>query len=1074
MNKTRTLFQFSGWLALCSVTLLPLTAQTAAPIPGPTIAAAKEEAIVLTPFLVDATQDRGFVATSSLAGGRISSDLRDTPAAYSVLTKEFLDAVGITNLIDATRWTPNNDTLLDYGVGLAFGQDVAPSIRGVAAGGQQSNFFPVRWDYDTYNVERMDFARGPNSILYGAGAIGGFANSMTKQARTDKAFTEVRASTGSFAYRRGTLDYNQPLIADRFAMRLNVLWQDKDTWRNQEFDRRKAADLALTWKPTRTTAVRAEAETGVVYKNQGFSVLNDVFSGWDGVTTFSAPVLSLPSNNNALGVNRNSSAIYIFQPANPGLGVVNYQYAAITMVANANASVPVNGVLVPGPLGSFSGAPILGSYGLPFLLSRALAGSSFRLPPLSFTMAPNSGAGSNWAKYQVYTITANQQVGQNWFLEAAFNFVPTTRNSDVTANRGLASVLIDINRNLPTGAANPDFLVPYNESLVYRQNQVATSRNWRLGAAAVYDRTRWGDFRFNAMVGQNQSDTLTELFTESLRLTNNPTLWYNQNNLRLRYYWSNNAQPEPWLAGKTVTVNNPVAGTSSSVPIDADTNSPGNNLLKTHYTYYQAAGTARWWHGRIVLLGAVRRDEYDLLTQNGLAFGDYGQDWDGYHTAWRPAAPADWTKLTYVPMSATGTPTGPSQPALTRPRNSDGSRQTQYAGVRFQDDYSNPRIKGGITTYSAGTVIHATSFVSPFVNYAETFAPQTGALNINGSLLAPTYSKGWDYGLRFSFLESRYSVSLGRYQSQQHGVASGTGTGNGFAVALPNAINAIQQANVIGDQSTSGVNARGMQPVLNFSDTRDLLAQGYEFEAVANPTRNWRISANFSLPQVYQQNAYPGFLGYMKTNDALIRSILSDAGVLIDANGVASVDLSVPTASRSPDASSAATNWNVLQAAKASIITGKQKATRTGKYNANVFSDYTFASSILKGLRVGAGVNFRGPQVIGYKGADTIVDPSNPANAIPDPSRHATDVVYGPSYKIATATLGYTFKGFRHHPLRVDFKMDNVFNTQKFVYYNTTLKVRGGVLTTPAREAMPFQYILLTPRNWNLTANVKF
>jgi outer membrane receptor protein involved in Fe transport len=1075
MKMTSSASQPRRLLALASLLLLPLAAQTAAPTPASATASSKEEVVVLTPFTVDATLDRGFVATSSLAGGRIASDLRDTPVAYSVLTGEFLDALSITNLIDATRWTVNNDTLLDYGVGLAFGQDVALSIRGISTGGAQSNFFPIRWDADGYNVERMDFARGPNSILFGAGGIGGFANSMTKQARTDRPFTEVRAMIGSFDYRRGTVDLNRPLVTNKLALRLNLLWSDKNTWRDQEFDRRTGADLAITWKPSRNTAVRAEAQTGVVYKNQGFNVLQDSFSGWDGVSTYSAPLLTSPANNNALGVNRNGSPIYIFQPNLASLGIVNYQNAAVTMVANANANVPVNGVLVPGPLGSFSGAPILGSVGLPFLFDRAIAGSSFRMPPTSFTMAPNSGPGSNAARFQVYTITTNQQVGENWFLEAAFNYVPTTRNSDVTANRGLANVSIDINRNLPTGAPNPNFLVPYQESNIFRQFQSATSRSWRLGAAAVYDKTRWGDFKFNALVGQNNTLGFTEVVTESLRLTTNKALWYNQNNLRFRYYWNSPSQPEPWLAGTNVSVVDPVTGTTSSVPVDANSNSPGNNLLSTTYTFAQAAGTAKFFRGRLVLLGAARRDDYDLNTKNGLAFGDYGADWNGYATAWRPAAPANWTKLTYTPKNAAGVTTGPLQPAATRPRNADQSRQVQYANDVFQDDFSNPRVKGGITTFSAGGVFHITRMLSPFANYAETFSPQTGAITIDGSILPPTSSQGWDYGLRFALLDSKLNVSIGRYKSTQTGVSAGTGTGNGFAVPLPNAIAAIQQTNVIGDLTPSGVNARGMQPViLTFVDTRDLLAQGYELEVVANPTRNWRISANLSLPEVYQQNAYPTLRKYLAENDTLFRNILKDAGVIVGSNGLASVDLTVPADVRSPDANNAATQYNALQAATASMIAGKQKTTRNGKYNANIFTDYTISSGPMKDVRIGGGVNYRGPQVIGYKGGDTIVDPANPATTIDDPTRSATDVVYGPSYKSATLTLGYTIKAIKRYPVRLDLKIDNLFDTQPFIYYNATLKVKGGSLTTPARETVPYQYMFITPRNWNLTASVRF
>src|SRR5215210_2960689 len=59
---------------------------------------AVEEAIVLTPFTVDTTRDRGYQAENTLSGSRLNSSLNDTPASVSVFTKEFLQDVGLTEL----------------------------------------------------------------------------------------------------------------------------------------------------------------------------------------------------------------------------------------------------------------------------------------------------------------------------------------------------------------------------------------------------------------------------------------------------------------------------------------------------------------------------------------------------------------------------------------------------------------------------------------------------------------------------------------------------------------------------------------------------------------------------------------------------------------------------------------------------------------------------------------------------------------------------------------------------------------------------------------------------------------
>ena len=51
----------------------------------------KEEQVVeLSPFEVTSDQDRGYAATSSLAGSRINTQLRDVGSAITVVTAEFM------------------------------------------------------------------------------------------------------------------------------------------------------------------------------------------------------------------------------------------------------------------------------------------------------------------------------------------------------------------------------------------------------------------------------------------------------------------------------------------------------------------------------------------------------------------------------------------------------------------------------------------------------------------------------------------------------------------------------------------------------------------------------------------------------------------------------------------------------------------------------------------------------------------------------------------------------------------------------------------------------------------------
>ena len=71
--------------------------------------------VTLTPFEVNSDRDTGFAAASSLAGGRLASDLRDTPAAFSVINREFIEALNLTDLMQAQNWATGSTFQSDIG-----------------------------------------------------------------------------------------------------------------------------------------------------------------------------------------------------------------------------------------------------------------------------------------------------------------------------------------------------------------------------------------------------------------------------------------------------------------------------------------------------------------------------------------------------------------------------------------------------------------------------------------------------------------------------------------------------------------------------------------------------------------------------------------------------------------------------------------------------------------------------------------------------------------------------------------------------------------------------------------------
>jgi hypothetical protein len=180
------------------------------------------------------------------------------------------------------------------------------------------------------------------------------------------------------------------------------------------------------------------------------------------------------------------------------------------------------------------------------------------------------------------------------------------------------------------------------------------------------------------------------------------------------------------------------------------------------------------------------------------------------------------------------------------------------------------------------------------------------------------------------------------------------------------------------------------------------------------------------------------------------------------------------TTVNSPDSTNAVLNWNSLQSNLVNLTPADQKVSRLAEVTGNLYTDYTIQAGRLKGLRFGAGLNYRGKEVIGYRGGDTMVDPANPANAIDDPRVGPLDPVYRPAYYVTTATFGYTFRLRHRLPVRLDLTVNNALDEDVPLFYNVAQRPPGGNLSNPARVATPNQHFYLTPRNFSLSATLSF
>lgn len=538
-----------------------------------------DDVVSLSPFTVEASKDQGYTATESLAGGRLATPLKETGAAITVLTREFLDDIAANNFLEAADWAPNSSSVYSYSGPQIF-NDYQVNFRSLGAGFQSRNYFRWYVNSDIYNTSRIDFARGPNSVVFGDAGVGGIANVGSK--RAVKASTnEVSVRWNSFDGTRTTLDFNRALT-DRLYVRLSGVYDHSDDWVDMQRSDREGVFLTGTYRFSPRTELRGEIEWGNVDRVVSFFPF-DGFSNWDGNTTVSAP---LATGNFGGGVSRYSADTLVYVPGMPELGIVNWR----------------NWGLSSGTVRQLLTTPIEhGPANQPTIdrLSR-----SFQSPD-AVVHQP----------YRVGAFFFEHQAADNLFLEVAGNYQKQIRE---VIQHFAQSITVDVNQFLPSGRPNPNFRKRYTEDRRREGDQSNTLYEFRVSAAYVFDHP-WTKQRLLFSGGQRW-DTFYNDTYENVR-TNGTDLRLDQsaNRIMTRRYEDNLS------AGIGMP---PTSGDPSG--IQTKYARLGGTYNDNELTYLQFAASGAWFkHRRLKTLAAVRRDFLDIQRANAVLDG-VTREWIGY------------------------------------------------------------------------------------------------------------------------------------------------------------------------------------------------------------------------------------------------------------------------------------------------------------------------------------------------------------------------------------------------------------------------------------------------------------
>lgn len=543
-----------------------------------------EAAISLSPFVVKSDADVGYLAGNTLAGSRLNTPLRDTAASINVLTSEFMSDIGALSLSDLYNWTVNSTDEITSQQSNDNNYFFSPQGDGGRTRGIQltrtRNYFTWIGPSDTYNIDRVEDARGPNSVLFGIGSAGGVLNVSTKVPLA-RNFLRLSGMTDTNGSIRGTIDANQSVLNKRLGIRFNAVYSDRDDDQKLfAFERNLAATLAVSYTLDDKTRLRGEYEGG--RRNRVFSRPN---LPWDRLGIWVANGRQMVDGSATLTTAQQAAA-----------GVTRLAAADRVTYTDDHSNAGAAGIL-------FNNRNLYVSNG---------SGINFADKSWAADEVNTGGPGQIFKdRFNAVMFSLERQLGKDTFLEFAYNHQDQQLLNYKSFQQGEASLRIDPNRTLADGSPNPyaGRLFVEGEWAVFLGGR--RDDDTRLSLNSEFDFGKWGNYRLAGMAQHHwyvdHGGVLVEVwdgrpFGGNAEQTSN-LVWrrsYLQNGNWSSYYLSSPAfQP-------IVSMKDPVTGntlTSSWVSASA------NWRDDPSYQETVLLGLqARYFKNRLVIGTGLRRD----------------------------------------------------------------------------------------------------------------------------------------------------------------------------------------------------------------------------------------------------------------------------------------------------------------------------------------------------------------------------------------------------------------------------------------------------------------------------------
>ena len=903
-------------------TLASVRAQSAS-APGAS-ARAGEEAVVLSPFQVSAGTDQGYLATQTLSGTRLKTDLKDIGSSLTVFTEQLMDDLGANSIYNLMSFAPNTDPfIMSTSDVTGNGNDfINIPTKFVSRGGATTvvaqDFFASGIPQDRFNSEALTFTRGPNAILFGLGNAAGAFISSTKRAKQVDSRT-IEQQMDSRGGHRLTLDLNQVLIKNRLALRYSGLFEGMNSFRLHTNDYQRRQFFTLNYTPFKKTTVRVNYDTGHIQQNAVRPWPDyDAVSPWRAAGSPLIPTFT----NVATG-----------KPA----GTQNFAFAGLTSTEFSAGGTPV-------PTQRFQNqgqsAPTTFANGFP------VNGANFRSLVNESIYPTFASAFGNSAyrltDYDTVSAFLEQQITRELFIEAAFNRVDNKLKAVNGFVGQLSQIYVDPNLQLPNGSPNPNVGKLYSQSQPTIIDAPNEATNVRVMASYEFDFSRRAaNSKWLRHFGRHQAAVFVEESNTSGWSSNNglfnttplvPTgataaITNAQNQIQYRYYYEPARNKVGTSIGRHIEAipvlyaNDPLPARHASGVTPAFMSQQGPTMTESIVKTRALALQSFFWKDRIVVTNGLRTDD---------------------QTSWL-AVPNDFA----AQRDANGTAPRPS-------------------GIDVRKFQARSRAERGGSTYSRGLVVHALPWLSLSYNTSNNFQVNAGTRNVFGDLLPNPQGKGSDYGVKFSLFDRRVYLDVTHYTNSNENSADSISS---------NAAGNFKQF----DQLWIAVSTFTRDPKYLTSpystlstvwqDVVSTTSKGWEFSLTANPTARWRVTLNGSKRGDNTTSARGVYINaYMAQYIPIIKA--RPEWQPLDAQGVT-------VAQRVVDLENTLTNFNAIR--------NSPSANFASNWTLNLIQTYEFARETrvagvpLNGFSVGGSMNARGKAINGFAvDSRLVLDPTAP------------------------------------------------------------------------------------------------